>query len=156
MSDEPDWLRIHKALAVEAQYNYTDLQGQQYRFSEFLALSFGKPPTHTSFDDRNHWRKLAFEFAEYHNLTLADRKELLSKASQFLIFAEEVTAKKRHLYPVDSVGGDSTQSPPTGSSVATLQRTKKVLPAISSIGRENSDNLELDRSLRYPQSRYFK
>jgi ATP-dependent DNA helicase RecG len=158
MSDEPDWLRIHKALAVEAQYNYTDLQGQQYRFSEFLALSFGKPPTNTSFDDRNHWRNLAFEFAEYHNLTLADRKELLSKASQFLIFAEEVAAKKRHLYPAASVGGDfgsaqspqtgSAQSPQTGASVATLQRTKKVLPAISSIGRENSGNLELDRSLR--------
>jgi ATP-dependent DNA helicase RecG len=108
MSDEPDWLRIHKALAVEAQYNYTDLQGQQYRFSEFLALSFGKPPTNTSFDDRNHWRKLAFEFAEYHNLTLADRKELLTKASQFLIFAEEVAATKRHLYPADF---DSAQSP---------------------------------------------
>ncbi len=148
MSDEPDWLRIHKALAVEAQYNYTDLQGQQYRFSEFVALSFGKPPTNTSFADRNHWRDLAFEFAEYHNLTLADRKALLSKASQFLTFAEEVAATKRHLYPAAPVAEDSAQSPPTGASVATLQRTKKVLPAVSSIGREHSGNLELDRYIR--------
>lgn len=153
MSNEPDWLRIHKALAVEAQYNYTDLQGQQYRFSEFLALSFGKPPSNTSFDDRNHWRNLAFEFANYHNLTLADRKSLLTKASQFLIFAEEVAAKKRY-HPLDF---DSAQSPQDVSAaessqqvsnIATLQRTKKVLPAVSSIVRENSGNLELDRSLR--------
>jgi ATP-dependent DNA helicase RecG len=148
MSDEPDWLRIHKALAVEAQYNYTDLQGQQYRFSEFLSLSFGKPPAHTSFDDRNHWRNLAFEFADYHNLTLADRKELLSKASQFLTFAEEVAAEKRH-HPTAPVSAakDSAQSPPQ-SNIATLQPTKKVLPPVSSIVRENSGNLELGRSLR--------
>jgi ATP-dependent DNA helicase RecG len=147
MSDEPDWLRIHKALAVEAQYNYTDLQGQQYRFSEFLSLSFGKPPTNTSFDDRKHWRDLAFEFAEYHNLTLADRKVLLTKASQFLIFAEEVATQKRHLYPIVATT-QTAQGSANSSSVATLQPTKKVLPAVSAVGRENIGNLELDRSLR--------
>ena len=65
MSDEPDWQRIQKALAIEAQYGYTDLMGQQYRFGEFLCLSFGKPPTHASSKDCQHWRELAFEFAKY-------------------------------------------------------------------------------------------
>jgi ATP-dependent DNA helicase RecG len=90
MSDEPDWLRIQKALAIEAQYGYTDLVGQQYRFGEFLCLSFGQPPTHTSFKDRQHWRELAFEFAKYHDLTLTERKELIAKASQFLTIAKQV------------------------------------------------------------------
>jgi ATP-dependent DNA helicase RecG len=90
MSAEPDWLRIQKALAIEAQYGYTDLVGQQYRFGEFLCLSFGKPPTHTSFKDRQHWRELAFEFAKYHDLTLIERKVLIAKASQFLTIAKQV------------------------------------------------------------------
>ena len=65
---EPDWQRIQKALAIEAQYGYTDLMGQQYRFGEFLCLSFGKPPTHASSKDCQHWRELAFEFAKYQDL----------------------------------------------------------------------------------------
>jgi ATP-dependent DNA helicase RecG len=90
MSAAPDWLRIQKALAIEAQYGYTDLVGQQYRFGEFLCLSFGQPPTHTSFKDRQHWRELAFEFAKYHELTLTERKGLIAKASQFLTIAKQV------------------------------------------------------------------
>ncbi len=95
MSGEPDWNRIQKALAVEAQYGYTDLMGQQYRFSEFLCLSFGQPPQQTSFNDRKHWRNLAFQFADYHNLTLNDRKLLVAKATEFLIIAQQVESQKK-------------------------------------------------------------
>jgi len=42
-TESPDWVRLHKALAVEAERGFTDLVGKQYRFSEFLSLSFGKP-----------------------------------------------------------------------------------------------------------------
>jgi len=41
-TESPDWVRLHKALAVEER-GFTDLVGKQYRFSEFLSLSFGKP-----------------------------------------------------------------------------------------------------------------
>ena len=39
-----DWERIEKALVVEKEYGYRNLQGKQYRFSEFLCLTFGKIP----------------------------------------------------------------------------------------------------------------
>ncbi len=139
MSDQPDWLRIHKALAVEAQYGYTDLEGQQYRFSEFLALSFGKPPAYTSFNDRQHWRKFAFEFANYHELTLAERKSLLARASEFLNLAQQVELRKA-----------STQPPPVSSVRASEAKTTplnpKISPARISLASGNS-NLTLDLHL---------
>jgi ATP-dependent DNA helicase RecG len=43
-TESPDWVRLQKALSVEAEKGFTDLVGNQYRFSEFLCLSFGKTP----------------------------------------------------------------------------------------------------------------
>ena len=100
MSDEPDWQRIQKALAIEAQYGYTDLMGQQYRFGEFLCLSFGKPPTHASSKDCQHWRELAFEFAKYQDIDLSDRKLLIAKASQFLTIAQQVASQNNYREPI--------------------------------------------------------
>jgi ATP-dependent DNA helicase RecG len=138
MSDQPDWLRIHKALAVEAQYGYTDLEGQQYRFSEFLCLSFGKPPEYTSFDDRKYWREFAREFNNYHDLTLGDRKLLIAKASQFLTVAQQVAAQK------------ATTQPQVSPVV--VSESRKVIPApttprVSPVAKSNV-NLTLDCYLK--------
>ena len=43
-----DWVRLQKALSVEAERGYIDIMGNQYRFSEFLCLSLGKPPKNIS------------------------------------------------------------------------------------------------------------
>jgi len=142
MSDEPDWLRIQKALAIEAQYGYTDLVGQQYRFGEFLCLSFGQPPTSVSFQDRQHWRELAFEFAKYHDLTLIDRKLLITKASQFLTIAEQVAAQKTS-QPVTPIVSESRPQLTPSKSLS----TPKIAPAtITTIPSDT--NLTLDRYLR--------
>jgi ATP-dependent DNA helicase RecG len=144
MSDEPDWLRIQKALSIEAQYGYTDLVGQQYRFGEFLCLSFGKPPIHTSFKDRQHWRELAFEFAKYHDLTLTERKVLLAKASQFLTIAQQVANTQIDRSPPNlAVASESRPQVIPNKSPA----IPKVSPAI--IATTHSDpTLTLDRYLR--------
>lgn len=139
MSDQPDWLRIHKALAVEAQYGYADLEGQQYRFSEFLCLSFGRPPEQTSFNDRKQWREFAFEFANYHDLTLADRKLLLARASQFLTLAQQVETQKASTQPRPTQNVRVSESKPAPTN-------PKILPATIPIDSGNS-NLTLDRHL---------
>jgi ATP-dependent DNA helicase RecG len=110
MSDEPDWQRIQKALAIEAQYGYTDLMGQQYRFGEFLCLSFGKPPTHATSKDRQLWRELAFEFAKYQDLDLFDRKLLIAKASQFLTIAQQVASQDNYREPVKLVRASESRT----------------------------------------------
>jgi ATP-dependent DNA helicase RecG len=122
MSDEPDWQRIQKALAIEAQYGYTDLMGQQYRFGEFLCLSFGKPPTHASSKDCQHWRELAFEFAKYQDLTLIARKLLIAKASQFLTIAQQVASQDNYREPIKLVRASESPTNITPTESLTVPR----------------------------------
>ncbi|WP_310426199.1 ATP-dependent DNA helicase RecG [Chamaesiphon sp. VAR_48_metabat_135_sub] len=144
MSDEPDWQRIQKALAIEAQYGYTDLMGQQYRFGEFLCLSFGKPPTHASSKDRQHWRELAFEFAKYQDLTLLDRKLLIAKASQFLTIAQQVVSQDNLREPVKLVRASES---PTNITPTESPAVPKISPATIP-NLQGDTNLTLEKYLR--------
>jgi ATP-dependent DNA helicase RecG len=143
MSDEPDWSRIQKALAIEAQYGYTDLVGQQYRFGEFLCLSFGKPPTYVSSKDRQSWRELAFAFDRYHELTLTERKELITRASQFLTVAEQVSSHHQSQQPAIS---PTVNEAPRKIIPSSSPSNPKISPA--TIPTQGDPNLTLDRYLR--------
>ncbi|WP_193198135.1 ATP-dependent DNA helicase RecG [Nostoc sp. MG11] len=80
----PDWIRWQKALAVEAEHGFTDLQGKQYRFSEFLSLTFGKFPIVLAATERRRWHELAAQFANYPNLGLEDRQHLVAETRRYL------------------------------------------------------------------------
>ncbi|MEC4806807.1 MAG: ATP-dependent DNA helicase RecG [Jaaginema sp. PMC 1079.18] len=84
MTEVPDWERLQKALAVEAERGFTDLQGKQYRFSEFLTLSFGKPLPVAETQQRGMWGYLAQEFARYAELEKGDRERLVNQARKLL------------------------------------------------------------------------
>lgn len=79
-----DWVRLQKALSVEAERGYTDIVGNQYRFSEFLCLSLGKPPQNIAPGDKMQWHDIAQKFAGYSNLSAAQRKQLVIGTRNFL------------------------------------------------------------------------
>ena len=79
-----DWVRLQKALSVEAERGYTDIMGNQYRFSEFLCLSLGKPPRNISAGDKTQWHDTAEKFARYGDLSSAQRKQLVIGTRNFL------------------------------------------------------------------------
>ncbi len=82
---KPDWVRLQKALSVEAERGYDDLQGHQYRFSEFLCLTLAeKPPIGTPISDRRKWQALAVQYAEYSHLDKGQRQGLINQTRQFL------------------------------------------------------------------------
>lgn len=84
-AETPDWVRLQKALSVEAERGFTDLMGNQYRFSEFLCLSLGKtPPVNTPASQRHRWQEMATRFAHYSRLTLTQRQNLVAEARRFL------------------------------------------------------------------------
>ncbi|BCL37296.1 ATP-dependent DNA helicase RecG [Nostoc sp. MS1] len=83
-NDQPDWIRLHKALAVEADNGFTDLLGKQYRFSEFLSLTFGKFPTVLPAIERRRWQELALKFADYPNLGQKERQHLIAETRRYL------------------------------------------------------------------------
>ncbi|MGD1937201.1 MAG: ATP-dependent DNA helicase RecG [Cyanophyceae cyanobacterium] len=89
-----DWNRLQQALGVEAERGFEDIQGRQYRFSEFLCLSFGKVPPGLAADDRRRWRETAEKFARYGNLSQGLRRQLVAQTRQFLFKARrQVEAK---------------------------------------------------------------
>lgn len=84
-SEMPDWVRLQKALSIEAEKGYSDLMGNQYRFSEFLCLSFGQsPPAGIPTSDRTKWRDLATKFARYPELAPNQRQSLVIETRNFL------------------------------------------------------------------------
>ena len=80
----PDWVRLQKALSVEAEKGFTDLMGNEYRFSEFLCLSFGKTPNVLTPTERRQWQETANEFARYHQMTSHERQHLIAETRRFL------------------------------------------------------------------------
>ena len=83
-SQFPDWARLQQALSIEAERGFPNLQGKQYRFSEFLCLNFGQAPTGISVDGKQRWLSLATEFARYADGGLSDRRQTVAAARQLL------------------------------------------------------------------------
>jgi ATP-dependent DNA helicase RecG len=79
-----DWERLQKALSVEAEYGFTDLQGNKYRFSEFLCLSLGEIPPLDNLKLRRRWQEVVAQFASYPQLTLEQRQKLVQDTQVFL------------------------------------------------------------------------
>lgn len=91
----PDWVRLQKALSVEAQRGYTDLQGNEYRFSEFLQVSLEAPPGNLLSADLRRWQSMAAQFGSYAQLTQQQREELVTDARKFLLDMERVCSSDR-------------------------------------------------------------
>ncbi len=83
-NEQPDWIRLQKALAIEAERGFTDLMGREYRFSEFLSLTLGKFPTGLPQIERRRWQGLAVQFASYPHLALEERQHLVAETRRYL------------------------------------------------------------------------
>ncbi|UBF23604.1 ATP-dependent DNA helicase RecG [Kovacikia minuta CCNUW1] len=80
----PDWVRLQKALSVEADRGFNDLEGKQHRFSEFLSLALSEPPTILALEDQHRWQELGTRFTTYSGLTFAQRQHLVADTRRFL------------------------------------------------------------------------
>ncbi len=102
----PDWVRLQKALTVEAERGFTDLVGKQYRFSEFLCLSFGKPPATLSADERHRWQEMAAGFATYPQLSLEERQHLVAAARRYLYTSQKGEQGENRAGGAGGAGGE--------------------------------------------------
>ncbi|QDZ39676.1 ATP-dependent DNA helicase RecG [Euhalothece natronophila Z-M001] len=130
-----DWERLHKALAVEAKNGYSDIVGNQYRFSEFFCLTFGKVPPQTTLEQEKRWRNLAIEFSNYGEKTVTERQQLIVKASRLL---KEVQEGKTDT-PTSERKPLATKSP-VANSQANLDLDQP-LRDVPGIGRSRSNSL---------------
>jgi ATP-dependent DNA helicase RecG len=79
-----DWLRLQKALAVEAERGFNDLMGNQYRFSEFLSFSLNEPPAGLGEGDRQRLKDLSNQFTQYADLPFSERQHLVAESRRIL------------------------------------------------------------------------
>ena len=93
-TDLPDWVRLQKALAVEAEKGFTDLLGNQYCFSEFLCLSFGKTPDALLPTERRQWQDIAVQFALYSQMPLEERQYVVANTRRFLYQLQQETERR--------------------------------------------------------------
>ncbi|BAY81859.1 ATP-dependent DNA helicase RecG [Calothrix parasitica NIES-267] len=84
IDDKPDWIRLQKALSVETERGFINLQGKQYLFNEFLTLTFGKFPVGLPSEERRRWLDFSAKFANYPHLETEDRKRLVTEARRYL------------------------------------------------------------------------
>ncbi|NEO33751.1 MAG: ATP-dependent DNA helicase RecG [Symploca sp. SIO3C6] len=82
--ESPDWVRLQKALSVEAERGFTDLVGNYYRFSEFICLSFGKTPGNLNSIQQRQWHTFATDFALYPQMSFSERQHLVAETRRFL------------------------------------------------------------------------
>jgi DNA polymerase III delta prime subunit len=76
----PDLERLQKAISHEASAGFKDIQGQQFRFSEFLHLNLSQTPIVLSAGDRTQWQQLAKDFDNYSQVTRSQRQFIIEKA----------------------------------------------------------------------------
>ncbi|HEY9622190.1 MAG TPA: ATP-dependent DNA helicase RecG [Crinalium sp.] len=79
-----DWLRLQKALSVEAERGFNDLMGNQYRFSEFLSMSLSRPPMELPLSDQLRLQDMSTQFSKYSELTFAQRQHLVAESRRVL------------------------------------------------------------------------
>ncbi|WP_287130166.1 ATP-dependent DNA helicase RecG [Candidatus Cyanaurora vandensis] len=83
---EDGWLtRLNRALAVEAEQGYPNLQGSRYRFGEFLTLALAEvPPVALRLEEKQLWYHLAQYYRRYDQLPLEERTQLVQRTQHLI------------------------------------------------------------------------
>ncbi len=86
----PDWGRLQRALAVEAERGFDDIQGRQYRFSEYLhqsltavLLTLGSPP------QQSRCQSLVTQYRQYSDLPLSKRQHVVAETRRLILQVQQ-------------------------------------------------------------------
>ena len=132
-----DWERLKKALLVEAERGFQNIQGQQYIFNDFLSISLSKQPI-TLKAYQNQFQELSKKFASYPGMTREERQNLLEITQHFLnkmqsFYAKEKQQNISELHPVEI--------------------TAKIQKNNSNFSQQYTNNLELQQQLKDDQKK---
>ncbi|MEA5466403.1 ATP-dependent DNA helicase RecG [Leptothoe sp. PORK10 BA2] len=150
MVDLPDWLRLQKALSVEAETGFNDLQGHQRRFSEFLRDSLRTAPSQLPAIDQERWCVLSADFDKYSALSFAQRQHLVAETRRFLQQSRQMLDKPspkaaESSTSVFSKTGQRTRTTSLTAKVPTLPRSghplDQPLTYLQGMGPKNSERL---------------
>jgi ATP-dependent DNA helicase RecG len=142
-----DWHRLQKALTLEAERGFNDLVGNQYKFSEFLSLSFGQPPAELPMIDQHCFHELGTRFSHYADLSFAQRQHLVADARRLLHQTQRSLEDESNRHSSDaptSTTPRSAEGQPVRSATTSKPKRPKTIPLESSNRR-----VELDQNVTY-------
>ncbi|MDG2992343.1 ATP-dependent DNA helicase RecG [Candidatus Synechococcus calcipolaris G9] len=90
MEDSLDWQRLQKALEVEVVRGFSNLQGREYRFSDYVHLelsqhSYPNLPPHLL----SRWHHAAEQYTTYGQLSVPERQHLIATTRRLLHEAQK-------------------------------------------------------------------
>ncbi|NER05438.1 MAG: ATP-dependent DNA helicase RecG, partial [Okeania sp. SIO3C4] len=143
-----DWERLQKALSVEVQYGFQNIQGKQYIFNDFLSISLSEAPIILK-GYQNQFQEISNQFVSYPEMTREEREKLLETTKYFLQkmqyisegVKQEETIKKEQIKPEEK-----TQQVLNDRSFASQKYSDKLdieqpLTEVKDISKRNSDRL---------------
>jgi ATP-dependent DNA helicase RecG len=156
----PDWLRLQRALSVEAESGFNDLVGKQQTFSEFLRDSLQQPPGVLPPEQQQSWQSLAQKYSDYGDLGFAQRQHLVAETRRFLYgtqrLLEQFSKTKAQRGQTVGEAGASTASGASGrggssQSSTTTSQTPKRSPKTAQVAASTSSSsgFGLDQPLTY-------
>ncbi|MGB3511658.1 MAG: ATP-dependent DNA helicase RecG [Microcoleaceae cyanobacterium] len=147
--EEIDWERLEKALSVEAQYGYKNIQGKQYLFNDFLTISLSKTPARlTAY--KHQFQEMSNRFANYPGMLLEERKILLEQTKHFLQQMQQLCQEKSLVELKEKKPNKPSLNTLTPSEKSSSIPSKKIsqnldltqpLQEVKGIGKKNSDRL---------------
>ncbi|KAM3115719.1 ATP-dependent DNA helicase RecG [Phormidesmis sp. 146-33] len=126
-----DLVKLQKALAVEAEHGFNNLEGNRYHFNEFLRLNLSEPAADLPVD-RQKCQEIAQKFAGYADLSFSERQHLVAETRRFLYQVHKDTTHSKT--------AESSQSPDPKPTIKT--------PKTAPVAEVNRD-LSLDQKLTY-------
>lgn len=154
-SEFPDWQRLQQALAIEAERGFNDLQGNQYRFSQFLQVNLqqvlGLNPAFASLPleggEVERVQQLLGDYQRYPELTYAQRQHLIAETRRSLYQIQKRLGTSPPSSPSGRVGeAIPGQSPPPSSSPPSPPKLPKTAPLVTPNDRLPPAKLDLPLS----------
>jgi ATP-dependent DNA helicase RecG len=140
----PDWLRLQKALSLEAERGFNNLEGKQQRFSEFLQDNLRCPPNQLPGTDQARWTDLAEKFTQYSELSFAQRQHLVADARRILYETRRTLESQ-----VEKASSAATNGATKKTKVESRPRSPKTAEVAASAGATHGRKPDLEQSVTY-------
>ncbi|MEM6839352.1 MAG: DNA helicase RecG, partial [Cyanobacteria bacterium P01_C01_bin.120] len=159
-----DWNRLQRALMVEADRGFNNLEGHQQRFSEFLQSQLSSPPAPLSKDKQGVWRSLATDYGRYGEMSFAARQYLVAETRKTIYDAQKTlerlnsyaapvadgpaaAAKRERSKARSTASGKVAKSAPAAATAKTALLSSKTPPLeqpvtyLKGVGPKNAERL---------------
>ncbi len=167
----PDWVRLQKALSVESERGFNNIEGHHQLFSEFISnslqsglkallqntssLSSGL----SSQISENKWKTLAERFDDYTDLSFSQRQHLVADTRRFLhkarqavealpLLAKFSSAESGSSYQAGNASRTDQANAAKGNTAKRKIKSPKTTDVTGLVHRTNS-NHPLDKPLTY-------